>query len=95
MRTRPCARFASWPTLSIARYLICSNRETKGIALEDNDWAEVCTYIDGEHAEYELSRNEWVFIDKLLGLTADRRDPEYLDNHLLPALLQALRSAAL
>lgn len=48
MRTRPCARFASWPTLSIARYLICSNRETKGIALGNNDWAEVCTYIDGE-----------------------------------------------
>ena len=95
MRTRPCARFASWPTLSIARYLICSNRETKGIALGNNDWAEICTYIDGNHAEYELSRNEWVFIDKLLGLTADRRDPEYLENHLLPALLQALRSAAL
>lgn len=79
----------------IARYLICSNRETKGIALGNNDWAEVCTYIDGEHAEYELSRSEWVFIDKLLGLTADRRDPEYLENRLLPALLQALRSAAL
>lgn len=61
----------------------------------DNDWAEVCTYIDGEHAEYELSRNEWVFIDKLLGLTADRRDPVNLENHLLPALLQALRLAAL
>lgn len=43
---------------SIARYLICSNRETKGIALGNNDWAEVCTYIDGEHAEYELSRSE-------------------------------------
>lgn len=61
----------------------------------DNDWAEVCTFIAGEPAEYELSRSEWVFIDKLLGLTADHRDPEYLENHLLPALLQALRSAAL
>ena len=81
--------------LSIARYLICSNRETKGIALGNNDWAEVCTYIDGEHAEYELSQTEWAVIDKLLGLTAGRRDLEYLENHLLPALLQALRSAAL
>ena len=44
--------------LSIARYLSCSNRETKGIALGNNDWAEVCTYIDGEHAEYELSQTE-------------------------------------
>lgn len=63
--------------------------------LEENDWVEVCTYIDGNHAEYELSRSEWVFVDKLLGLTADRRDPEYLEQHLLPALLQALREAAL
>lgn len=65
------------------------------MALGNNDWAEVCTYIDGNHAEYELSRSEWVFIDKLLGLTDGRRDPEYLENHLLPALLQALRSTAL
>lgn len=65
------------------------------MALENNDWAEICTYIDGNHAEYELSRSEWVFIDKLLGLTAERRDPEYLENRLLPALLQALRAAAL
>jgi hypothetical protein len=63
--------------------------------LEENDWVEVCTYIDGNHAEYELSRSEWVFVDKLLGLTADRRDPEYLEQHLLPALLQALRAATL
>lgn len=63
--------------------------------LEENDWVEVCTYIDGNHAEYELSRSEWVFVDKLLGLTADRRDPEYLEQHLLPALLQALRATAL
>lgn len=41
----------------------------------NNDWAEVCTYIDGEHAEYELSQTEWAVIDKLLGLTAGRRDP--------------------
>ena len=61
----------------------------------NNDWVEVCTYIDGNHAEYELSRSEWVFIDKLLGLTDGRRDPEYLENHLLPALLQALKSTAL
>ena len=80
---------------SIARYLICSNLETKGIALGNNDWAEVCTYIGGEPAEYELSQTEWAVIDKLLGLTADRRDQEYLENHLLPALLQALRSVAL
>ena len=65
------------------------------MALGNNDWAEVCTYIDGNHAAYELSRSEWVFIDKLLGLTDGRRDPEYLKNHLLPALLQALRSATL
>lgn len=63
--------------------------------LEENDWVEVCTYIDGNHAEYELSRSEWVFVDKLLGLTTDRRDPEYLEQHLLPALLQALRAATL
>ena len=61
----------------------------------NNDWVEVCTYIDGNHAEYELPRSEWVFIDKLLGLTDGRRDPEYLENHLLPALLQALKSTAL
>ena len=61
----------------------------------NNDWAEVCTYIDGEHAEYELSQTEWAVIGKLLGLTAGHRDPEYLENHLLPVLLQALRSAAL
>lgn len=65
------------------------------MALGNNNWAEVCTYIDGNHAEYELSRSEWVFIDKLLGLTDGRRDPEYLENHLLPALLQTLRSATL
>lgn len=65
------------------------------MALGNNDWVEVCTYIDGNHAEYELSRSEWVFIDKLLGLTDGRRDPEYLENHLLPALLQALKSTAL
>ena len=63
--------------------------------LEENDWVEVCTYIDGNHAEYELSRSEWVFVDKLLGLPADRRDPEYREQHLLPALLQALRAATL
>lgn len=63
--------------------------------LEENDWVEVCTYIDGNHAEYKLSRSEWVFVDKLLGTTADRRDPEYLEQHLLPALLQALRAATL
>lgn len=63
--------------------------------MRDNDWAEICTYIDGEHAEYDLSLTEWVFVDKLLGLTTGRRDPEYLERRLLPALLQALRAANL
>ena len=75
--------------LSIARYLICSNRETKGIALANNDWAEVCTYIDGEHAEYELSQEEWFLVDRLLGLTTERRNSEYLVGVRIPAMVKA------
>lgn len=61
---------------------------------DGRDWVEVCTYFGGEHEEFELSRTEWVVMDKLLGLTSGRRDEDYVATTLLPALLQALRSAS-
>lgn len=57
--------------------------------MANNDWAEVCTYIDGEHAEYELSQEEWFLVDRLLGFTTERRNSEYLVGVLIPAMVKA------
>lgn len=61
---------------------------------DPDDWCELCTYFAGSHAEHELTPTQWAIVDHLLGLGSEEPfDDAYLTERLLPAILDALRSA--
>ncbi len=56
------------------------------------DWAELCTYFGGEHREFELTPVQFVVVDRLLGLSAERpAGDDYLVRTLLPAIVDAMK----
>lgn len=60
-------------------------------AFGPNDWAELCTYIDGKHSEVELSDVQLAVVKLMLGLELER---PFSDDELVQDVLPAALSAA-
>lgn len=60
-------------------------------AFEEGDWAELCTYVDGEHREVELTDVQLAVVKLMLGLGLER---PFSDDELVRDVLPAALSAA-
>lgn len=59
-------------------------------AFEKGDWAELCTYLDGKHAELELTEVQLAVVKLMLGLGLERPfSDDELVRKVLPAAIEA------
>lgn len=57
------------------------------------DWFELCSYIDEQHQEFELTEMQYCIVVALLGLNQDEpHTDDYLQEVLLPAIVKTMQS---
>lgn len=64
-------------------------------AFDEGDWCELCTYLDGQARQIELSEVQYAVVEALLGLSGPEPfSDDELVGRVLPAVISATCGAA-